>query len=413
LRAEATRVGQDTALSRIIEMVKRAQSQKPPIQRLADRISTIFVPAVVSIALVTFLVSYLGVGISLQAALLNSIAVLVISCPCAMGLATPAAIAVGLGKAARKGILIKGAGTLEQLRNARTIIFDKTGTLTEGAFKLQKLEVTDGHDETEVKRLIKGLEQHSSHPIAQALRSAFAEYDAHSFEEVQEEKGRGIQGRSADGQAYWLGSHRLAAAHGYEGTPYDLYLYRENTLMAGLNIGDEARAGARAMVQALKARGLTTVLLSGDSEPKCRHIQASLGLDYYHAEQLPEQKLEQLAAYAQDGITIMVGDGINDAPALAKAHVGIALSEGTQVAADAAEVVLLQGKLGHLPELFQTSDLTVRTIRQNLFWAFFYNVLAIPVAAVGLLSPIIGAAAMAASDLVVLGNSLRMKLKRF
>lgn len=406
----AETVGKGSTLSKIIEMVKRAQADKPTIQKLADRISAIFVPAVLSIALLTFLLSWLAFDLSLSESIIHSVAVLVIACPCAMGLATPTAVVVGLGRASKSGILVKGGRTLETFNTVKQIVFDKTGTLTTGRLSIADLSAHGIEQET-ARSVIYSLERHSSHPIAKALQTQLAGAAVVELENVRETKGLGLSGVDAEGHSWQLGSFRLAEGLTQD-LGHDLFLLKNQQLVATVDLEDELRPDAVETIQYLKQEGIVPVLLTGDREAKARAVATKLGIDKVLYEQLPDEKLTHIEALNQEMPTAMVGDGINDAPALARATVGISLGEATQVAIQSAEVVLLSGKLHSLKDLREISHHTVLTIKQNLFWAFFYNTLAIPLAAFGFLRPIIGAATMALSDVVVIGNSLRLKVKK-
>lgn len=412
IRARVKQVGKDTVLAQIIELVKKAQADKPAIQQLADRISAVFVPVVLGIALLTFVLSHFVFHIGLEAALIHSVAVLVIACPCAMGLATPTAVVVGIGRASRKGILIKGGRTLEQFSRLGRIVFDKTGTLTTGQFRIQQIE-SEPAEEPLVRRIVYSLELHSSHPLAHSL---LQELQADGvapipLKQVKEHKGMGLEGVDEAGNHYRLGSARFT---GQEASPEaaSLYLLRNGARMAAIWLEDEIRPGAKESIDYLKEQGMKVALLSGDRREKCESVARALGIDEVYAERLPQEKLALIEQMSREMPTAMVGDGINDAPALARASLGISLSQATQVAVQSAQVILLSGRLSALKDLFQIGKHTVLTIKQNLFWAFFYNVVAIPFAALGFLSPIIAAAAMAMSDVVVIGNSLRLKVKR-
>ncbi len=410
LRMRAEAVGKGTMLSQIIDLVKKAQADKPEIQQLADKVSAIFVPAVVGIALLTFLLSYFVFDLAMQAAIIHSVAVLVISCPCAMGLATPTAVVVGIGRASKQGMLIKGGRTLELFAGIRRVVFDKTGTLTTGRFRIGQLNVTDG-DEVGAKAVIRGLEQHSSHPIARSLVEELAATEPAILAQVSETKGVGLVGQDEAGHQYQLGSFRLAQGLTADDS-HSLYLLRDGELWATLDLADEAREGAAEMVAFFREKGIETVLLSGDRREKCEALARELGIETVYGEQLPQEKLALIEQFSAEKPTAMVGDGVNDAPALVRATVGISLGNATQVAIQSAQVILLKENLSLLPELHRVSTHTVKTIKQNLFWAFFYNVLAIPAAAFGYLRPIIGALAMAFSDVIVVGNSLRLKVKK-
>lgn len=414
MKLEVTATGSEALLGRMIELVKAAQQDKPRLQRLADRISNIFVPLVVGIALLTLLLSTLVFGLPFQQALMNSIAVLVISCPCALGLATPTAVTVGVGKLARAGILIKGASTLETLAAIKRYAFDKTGTLTSGEFRIRRVNYEKGSPE-ELRKLMLELEQRSSHPIAHSLVAALSGEAVANGEplllEVEELKGLGMRGRDREGREYRLGSWRTASAVTRDQS-HDLYLSTDQELLATVDIEDDLRAGARETMDYLHRQGKETVLLSGDKEEKVRRAAADLGIDRYFAAQQPQEKLERIAALSREEPTAMVGDGINDSPALARATLGISLSTGSQAAIQSAQLVLLNGKISQLPRALGISKTTLVTIKQNLFWAFAYNIVAIPMAAMGYLNPMWAALFMAFSDLVVVGNSLRLRWRK-
>lgn len=410
IQAKVTATGDDTVLSRIIELVKDAQASKPNIQRLADRISAVFVPVVVSIAVLTFVLSWGFLGISGGNALLRAIAVLVISCPCAMGLATPTAVMVGIGKAAKKGILIRGGATLESFAGIKNMVFDKTGTLTTGNFRITNLALYNGNDEA-TKSLIHQLEQYSSHPIAQSIVKELPAGEQIPFKSIKETEGLGLEAETQEGDVYKLGSTKVLA-NGNNKPEHQVYLTKNGEIMAGIDLADEWKDEVQGVIDYLKQNDIKTILLSGDQETKTRDMAEKVGMNHYYAEQQPEEKLMIIEQYANDGVTAMVGDGINDAPSLSRADVGISLGQATEIAMQSAEVLLLDGRLETLEQAHRVSRQTLTTIKQNLFWAFFYNVLAIPVAAAGLLSPMIAALAMAFSDVMVVGNSLRLKARK-
>ncbi|TAH43708.1 MAG: cation-translocating P-type ATPase [Bacteroidetes bacterium] len=412
---KAERVGADTTLSQIIQLVKDAQHSKPEIQKLGDRISAIFVPAVIAISTLTFIVGYFFIDIPAQKALMSAIAVLVVSCPCAMGLATPTAVMVGLGRAAHHGILIKGGSTLEQFTGLKTIVFDKTGTLTTGRFKISQFKVLEG-DENEIKKILHSLEQHSSHPIAQSLTEELKDYADDSnqlrWKEVKEDKGIGINAEDDKGNLYSAGSYKMVR-HFHTDNSHAIYILKNNKLIATVDLSDEIKKGTKETIAKLKAQGLRVIMLSGDRDEVCQRVARETGITEVFSEQLPAQKLALIQKLSKESPTAMIGDGINDAPALAKATIGISLSNATAVAMQSAQVILLQQQdLSILIQALSIGRKTYQTIRQNLFWAFFYNVLTIPIAAAGLLSPMIGALSMAFSDLVVIGNSVRLKFRK-
>lgn len=413
IRMEVTATGRDTVLSQMIELVKTAQQDKPDIQRLADKISAVFVPAVLGIALLTLFAGHLGFGLPFQKALMNAIAVLVISCPCAMGLATPTAVMVGVGRLARNGILVKGGQTLEIFTRIRNAVFDKTGTLTSGQFKIKDITYHRG-DEQRANALIFKMEQHSSHPIAKSLAREMERRlnGVHmDLASVEEQKGVGVTARDNAGNVFQVGSARILNDPPDNGEQ-SLYLTENGELLATIDIADELKPEAKGVIEYLKARGIRPAILSGDRRSKTEEVAAQLGIDRVFAEQLPEQKLEVVEKLSDEAPTAMIGDGINDAPALAKATVGISLSNASQVAIQSAQIVLLNGKLEYLEKAWAISRHTVLTIRQNLFWAFAYNIVAIPIAAMGFLNPMWGALFMAFSDVVVIGNSIRLKYKK-
>lgn len=410
LKMKATKVGKDTALAQIIELVKRAQANQPPIHKLADRISAVFVPVVLLIAIVTFAGGYFYFNIGFKQSILNSIAVLVISCPCAMGLATPTALMAGLGRAAKNGILIKSGTVLETMAKVSTVVFDKTGTLTTGYFtiKSMKSELPD----FEFKAILLGLERYSAHPLAKAIvRALEKDHKPLPMFEVREMKGMGIMGKDTDGNTYMAGSYNIADEFTDDNT-HNIYVLKNGKLAGWLDMEDELRPDAADAVEYLSKHHIKTLLLSGDHTDKTTQAARKLGITEYYANRLPKEKLDMIEDLSKKGVTAMVGDGINDAPALAKASVGIALSNASQVAIDSADVVLLNSNLHSLGNALGICRHTVLTIKQNLFWAFFYNLLAIPLAAVGLLNPMIAAFAMAFSDVIVIGNSLRLKTKK-
>ncbi|MCW3461885.1 heavy metal translocating P-type ATPase [Chitinophaga nivalis] len=409
IKVYITATGKDTVLSYIIELVRQAQNDKAPMQRLADRISAVFVPLVLSIAILTFLGWYFIGHTPFAVAMMRSVAVLVIACPCAMGLATPAAVMVGLGRAAKNGILIKGGHTLELFKDIRQVVFDKTGTLTTGKLQMGAYQFFDMTDEA-FRQIVYSLEKYSSHPIARAIAGLWKGAGEVPLQQVREHKGLGMRAHDKAGNEWQLGSFRMAGGAATDDS-HNLYLLKNGQLAGWIDFIDEIRPEAATMIQQLKTAGIKPVLLSGDTRRKCQELAEKLGITAVYAEQSPEQKLQQIDAFMKEAPTAMVGDGINDAPALAKATIGISLSDATQVAMQSANVVLLNNNLGTLPLALGLGKHTYQTIRQNLFWAFIYNVVAIPVAALGLLNPIVGAGVMGLSDVVLAINSVRLRYK--
>ena len=409
VKAQVTATGNDTVLSGILQLVKQAQGEKPPIQHLADKISAIFVPLVIGIAVVTFIVNFFIID-TFTDALMRSIAVLVIACPCAMGLATPAAIAVGMGRAARSGILFRNATSLENFRTITQVVFDKTGTLTTGGFKMSAFD-SMGMPEEDWKRIIYSLEKYSNHPIAQCISSTFRMKSEIRWKKIEEVKGLGMKGTDKEGNTYWAGSYKLVADKALEGG-HNVYVLKNGKLIGWIDVQDEIRSESNEVISYLKSKQIKTILLSGDRKEKCDLIAASLGIDEVIAEKNPEEKLAIISQLNAATPTAMVGDGINDAPALAKATIGISLSEASQLAIQSAQVVLMNSGIKNLPLALGLGKHTYVTIRQNLFWAFFYNIIAIPVAAFGFLTPTFGALVMGMSDVVLAVNSVRLFFKK-
>lgn len=410
VKAQVTAVGKDTVLSNILNLVKQAQGEKPPIQQLADKISAIFVPAVIAIAVLTFLVNYFAFDVSGTSSLMRSIAVLVISCPCAMGLATPAAIAVGLGRAAKHGILFRNAKSLELFKNIGTVVFDKTGTLTKGNFKVTGFD-TASFPEEAFKKIIYSMEKYSNHPIAKAIAEDWKTNNVIHWKKIEEIKGRGIKAEDHEGNIYELGSHKVMGSLPTGGI-HTAYLTKNGEPAGWFDLEDEIRPEAKEVISYLHAKQIETVLLSGDSQDRTEKIAAALGIDTVYAEKTPEEKLGIIEQLNKEKPVAMVGDGINDAPALAKATIGISMSEATQLAVQSAQVVLMNKGIQHLPLALGLGKHTFKTIKGNLFWAFIYNIVAIPVAAAGLLQPGFAALAMGFSDVVLAINSIWLKYKK-
>ncbi len=408
IKVKATAVGSKTALSTIIQLVNQAQAAKPPMQKLADKISAVFVPLVIAIAVVTFFVNFFMFDKGVQDSMMRTIAVMVIACPCAMGLATPAAVMVGLGRAAKNGILIKGGDTLEHFKDIKQFVFDKTGTLTTGKLSVDTFDTI--LDETTFKNMVVAIEKYSSHPIAKSICTEWANASMISLTDIKEEKGIGMQAKDAEQNSWEIGSFRISENDSNE--KHDLIVLKNKERVGWINIKDELRLDTKEVITELNRNGYKTILLSGDRKEKCDRIAKELGIAEVYSEQLPAQKMELLEKLMQSAPTAMVGDGINDAPSLAKATIGISLSDASQIAKQSANVLLLKNKLSVLPMAIGLGKHTYLTIKQNLFWAFAYNVVAIPVAAAGYLTPTWGAAIMALSDVVLILNSLRLNYKK-
>ena len=391
----------------IVEMMQTAQNQRPPVQLLADKISAVFVPAVIAIALIAFAINFYFTGHAFQESLMRSIAVLVIACPCAMGLATPAAIAVGLGRAAKEGILYTDTKSMELFKNVQQIVFDKTGTLTNGRFVISGFE--SSMDTETFKQIVYSLEKLSNHPIAKSITEVWKAKVNTRWRKAEEIKGLGVRGEDNEGNIYVVGSSNISDV--IKETSHHLYVIKNNEPIGWIDIADEIRPEAAAVIAFCKRQHIKTILLSGDSLAKCRQVADVLHIDEVIAGQNPQQKLDVIERLVNANPTMMVGDGINDAPALAKATISISLSQASQLAIQSAMVVLMDSGLKKLPTAIQLGRKTYGTIKGNLFWAFLYNIIAIPIAGVGLLTPTAGALVMGLSDLVLAANSLWLKWK--
>lgn len=421
LRCRATGVGSHTLLAGIIRLVEQAQGSKAPIQRLADTISGIFVPAVVTISLVTF-VLWLWLGGSFTIALVNAVAVLVIACPCALGLATPTAIMVGTGIGARIGILVKNASALERAEKIRTLVVDKTGTLTEGKPTISDILPMEPYSSKDLLRLAAALEQGSQHPLAQAIldRAKADALELPAISQFQSVSGKGVSAE-IEGAIHYLGSPLYITENGpnpdaeilgkmqNQGKTVVL-VANASAILGYIAISDPLRTTSAQAVTRLKQMGIEVIMLTGDNLATAQAIASEAGIEHFRAEVLPQHKAEEVQKLKTQGSVVgMVGDGINDAPALAAADVSFAIGAGSDVAIEAADITLMRNDLNSVADAISLSRATLNKIRQNLFFAFIYNVLGIPLAAFGMLSPVIAGAAMAMSSVSVVSNSLLLK----
>lgn len=445
LRVRAEKIGAETFLSQVVRLVEEAQTSKVPVQELADRVTAVFVPTVMLLAGLTLAAWLTWPGYFAKIAfwtaqylpwinpqlgpaalaLYATIAVLVVACPCALGLATPMALMVGSGMGAEYGILIRHGAAIQMLKDATTIVFDKTGTITAGRPAVTDIQTRAGFDETELLRLAAGAEQHSEHPLAAAIVAAarargVAPAAAADFAALP---GRGIRAR-VSGRLVAVGNHALMKELGVAGTEAlapalaELEAQAKTAVLAALDgrmigviaVADPVKPGSRAAIAALRERGMTPVMLTGDNEPTARAVAQAVGIDQVIARVLPADKARTVRQLQEQGeIVAMVGDGINDAPALAQAHVGVAVGAGTDVAIEAGDIVLVRGALEAVVQAVDLSRATFAKIRQNLFWAFFYNLAMLPLAMLGVMHPVLAEIAMACSSLTVVLNSLRLR----
>lgn len=428
LEISVTATGSDTVLSRILKMVEEAQLTKAPIEHLVDRIASVFVPVVLVLSVVVMLL-WLGLGLlgvttaGPGLALTAFVGMLVIACPCALGLATPTAMVVSIGRAAASGILIKDAGAIQSLASARIVMLDKTGTITEAKPVVKSIQTHLDISESKVLAFAAGLEANSEHPLALAVRKAALEASAEpvKIEEFQVLGGRGVVGRHGKTQLA-LGNATLLSELGVEipDTKHShhtaLYLSRNQQVVATLLVADTIRPNAKQVIKTIKQLGMTPVLLTGDRLESAAYVASQVGIEEVVSQVLPDQKADMVKKYQTHGQVIMVGDGINDAPALTQSEVGIAMGSGTQIAIEAASITLLGGDLSKLTESIRIAKTTMRVVKQNLFWAFVYNLISLPIAA-GILYPVLGwmlnpaiaGAAMAFSSVSVVTNSLRLR----
>jgi len=422
LKISTEKAVNDSLLSKIILMVKDAQRSKPKIQRIADKVSAIFVPIVIVISIGTFFVWYSYIDQTLSYSLLKAVAVLIIACPCALGLATPIAIVLGVGKAAEHKILFNNAEAIENVNSIDTILFDKTGTLTYGKFDVKKIIAYDNRSENEILKLAASIETFSEHPIAKAITAEYRRnnVDMLHVSDFAITSGIGVTGK-IDGKTYKMGGANLSEkeklAVSKQSSSQNIYLYENDILIGEIELSDRVKDNAAEIISKLKAEKYNIAMITGDSNVTAGEIAGQLGISEFKAQVLPDKKQEYVGELQKKGAKVaMIGDGINDAPALSKSDLGIAIGTGQDIAIQSADVILVKGDLENILALFKISRKTIRVIKQNIFWAFFYNAAAIPVAAgvfVGIgisVTPVMASMIMALSDVVtVVLNSMRLK----
>ncbi|MDO9231173.1 MAG: heavy metal translocating P-type ATPase [bacterium] len=430
MRIKVTQIGEGTVLAQIIKTVEEAQMSKTPIQKLADRISSYFVPAIILLSLATFFGWYLFSG-NISLSIINAVAVLVIACPCALGLATPTAIMVGTGRGAKKGILFKNGESFERAKKISTVVFDKTGTLTEGKSEIKEIIVNpdDNFTSDRVLKIAASLSINSEHPISSAINSYVKEKNITlaQLEEIKEEKGKGLSAICQEHKtSLLLGNKKLLEDYGVDLTWVENILNGENQtdgsylfvahggkVIGAIVVADKARAEAKKVIEKIKKMKIAVAMITGDSKKTAEIIGKELGIEKIIAEVLPDEKSKEIKKLQEEGeVVIFVGDGINDAPSLVQADLGIAMGSGTDIAKEAGQIILLENNLEKVVEAIDISKITFRTIKQNLFWAFGYNIVAIPLAAFGFLSPAIATGAMSLSSVSVVLNSLRIYRKK-
>lgn len=401
-----------STMGKIIACIEQMERIKPPIQITADKISGIFVPAVLILSLLAFIVNAYVVNVPVADSLMRSVAVLVISCPCALGLAAPVAVSIGLGMAYRRGVLFKDARNFEMFKSIRQVAFDKTGTLTTGTLSIRAYHY-EHIREADFKKILLSLERYSTHPIAQSLKEAWgSEGESLAFQNVREIKGVGMEAEDREGNVFKAGSFKLLPPHLREAEPKALYLLKNEQLIGWVDFQDTLRPEAQAIIDYLQSRHIKIHLISGDNKGKCQEVAQALGIDSVYAEQNPEEKMALVRQLNAQSPLAMVGDGINDAPALASSTVGVSMRGATQIAMQTADIVLLKASLREMPFALNIGRHTLHTIKGNFLWAFSYNVVAIPCAAMGLMQPVYAALLMGLSDVVLVANSLRLYWKK-
>lgn len=412
IKIQARKDASQTYLSELIRLTQVTLREKAPIQKIADKLTAWFVPVVLTIMVLTFIINYFVIHIAIEESILRAVAVAVISCPCAMGLATPTAIMVGLSRAFKNGILIKGAETFEKFDHIKNVVFDKTGTLTEGDFEIEKIITHQNTDQQDLINLLVAIEKKSSHPIAIAIVKKLTPTAHLQLDSVEEQVSLGLVA-SYQNYTYEVGSAKILSIEDYEkSSSAQIFITRNKNLIGEVYLKDQVKPYAKEVIDFLKTDGKKTYLLSGDRKQNVEKIAHDLGFTQYQYEVKPTDKYNFITALQKEGGTAMIGDGINDSLSITKADIGISFSNSSDIAMQSANVIINQDDLRKVQLAFQLSRKTVATIRQNLFWAIAYNIVAIPMAAMGFLTPIVAATCMIFSDIIVIGNSIYLKYKK-
>ena len=408
LEVRVSKVGEDSVLAKIIRLVEEAESSKASVEKIADKVSSIFVPSIVIIAFICFLVNYL-ISKDVSMSISRAVAVLVIACPCSLGLATPTALIVGVGLGARKGILIKNADALEKICKLKTVVLDKTGTITSGNMEVNEVRVNKDIDYAEFSKIVGKIESKSKHVIAKAIVSYFGDSDA-KVSKIKEIAGKGMEAVYND-KKIKIGSYNWLSKYNSDNLiinddRLNILVVNDDVLIGVISLKDSVKEGAFGAINCLKENGIEVVLASGDSKTVCESVGSSLGVNKVYSEVMPSDKNDIINEYKHNGLVAMVGDGINDAIALASSDVGIAMGSGLDIAIESCDVVIMNNDLSSIYSAYMISKATMRKIKQNLFWAFFYNCISIPLAFLGLLSPVIAGLCMSLSSVSVVSNSL-------
>lgn len=405
IEVRATKVGEETVLAGIVKMVEKANSSKAKVQKLADKISAIFVPSIIFVSILTFIINYIILkDISLSVS--RAVAVLVVACPCSLGLATPTALIVGMGRCAKEGSLIKDADALEKFSSLKTIVMDKTGTITEGKLKISDVKIYNTNKE-EFESVVSSLEEKSTHPLAKTIVENFNKNKV-NITDIKEIPGKGIIG-NYNNKIIKVGSNKWLGVESEDKTC--VVVKYDDELVGIIYFSDHIKEEAKGVVTKLKENSVTVVLASGDNKLVCERVAKKVGIDNVYSEVLPSDKFDIIDKYKGEGIVAMVGDGINDAPSLANADVGIAMSSGKDIAIQSGDVVIMNNNLNSIYKTYLLSKATMTKIKQNLFWAFFYNLIGVTLAMVGILSPIVAGLAMSLSSVSVVSNSLLLNKK--